>query len=200
MTGFSPITHTTQGVSELTEEELQEVFLKAAEYGTTDVVKELHQLRGNDILAAHDTDQYTPLHRASYNGHLETVKYLIGAGARLDSRTVDGWEALHCACRWNNASVADVLLQNGALINAQTAGKQTPLHLAAANERARQTLLVLLNHPALDTSLRNGQGDRAVDVAMRCGRHGPLFDMVDESIDYHKFLLTDTHSSPSPSQ
>ena len=117
------------------------------------------------------------------------VEYLLQCGAKIDSKTIDGWQPLHCACRWNKARVADTLLQNGALINAQTNGKQTPLHLASSNDRARETLLLLLTHPGLDPCLRNGQGDRAVDVAQRCGSYGYLFVMVEESVDYRKFLL-----------
>ena len=106
----------------------------------------------------------------------------------MDSQTVDGWQPLHCACRWNKTAVADLLLQNGALINAQTHGKQTPLHLAASNDQARQTLLLLLMNPDLKPDLRNGQGDTALDVAQRCGKYSRLFVMVEESVDYRKFL------------
>lgn len=180
--------HHTQGVSELTREELQEAFLTSAEHGVTDLVRELHTLCGDDIINSVDSDLYTPLHRACYNGHTEVVEYLLESGARIDSQTIDGWQPLHCACRWNKTEVADLLLQNGALINAQTNGRQTPLHLAASNDRARETLLLLLNHPSLDPSLVNSQGDRAVDVAERCGSHGYLFVMVEESVDYRKFL------------
>lgn len=85
--------------------------------------------------------------------------------------------------------MADLLLQNGALVNAQTHGKQTPLHLASSNDQARETLLLLLTNPDLQPDLVNGQGDTALDVAQRCGRYSSLFLMVEESIDYRKFLL-----------
>jgi len=101
---------------------------------------------------------------------------------------VDGWQPLHSACRWNKAEVASLLLQNGALINAQTNGKQTPLHLAACNDRAKATLLLLLTHRDVDVDLRNGQDETALTIAERSGRNSYLFEMTNESIDYRKFL------------
>ena len=126
------------------------------------------------------------------------VEYLLSNGAKIDAQTIDGWQPLHCACRWNKTGTADVLLQNGALVNAQTNGKLTPLHLASSNDRARETLLLLLSHPDLEPQLTNSQGDRAVDVAKRCGNYGYLFVMVEDSVDYRKFLSPhNDHKSPS---
>ena len=183
-----------QGTSGLTTEQLQEAFLRAAEHGVTETVRELHQLCGDDILHSRDPDLYTPLHRASYNGHVEVVEYLLQAGADVQSQTVDCWQPLHCACRWNKVAVADILLQNGAHVNAQSNGRQTPLHLAASNERARSTLLLLLSHRDLDPGLLNSQGDRAEDVAGRCGTHTHLFEMAEERVDFRRFLPPDTPS------
>ena len=72
------------------------------------------------------------------------VEYLLAAGARVDSRTVDGWQPLHCACRWNNTAVASLLLQNGADVNAQTNGGLTPLHLATSLVSGGATIQLLL--------------------------------------------------------
>ncbi|CAI8021484.1 Ankyrin repeat domain-containing protein 49, partial [Geodia barretti] len=97
-------------VSRLSKEQLGEGFLKSAEHGATDVLRELHTLCGDDVVHTVDSDLYTPLHRASYNGHLESAEYLLSRGARVDSLTVDGWTPLHCACRWNKVAVADLLI------------------------------------------------------------------------------------------
>ena len=176
-------------MSGLSRDQLEAAFLSSAEHGATEVLRELHTHCGDDIINITDSDLYTPLHRASYNGHTDTVEYLLSCGARVDAGTVDGWKPLHCACRWNKTAVADILLQNGAKINAQTHGKQTPLHWAAANDRARETLILLLNHPDLQPELINGQGDTALDVAKRCGKYAELFVMAEESVDYRRFLL-----------
>lgn len=53
-----------------------------------------------------DEDEYTPLHRAAYSGHLDVVRELIAQGADVHAVTVDGWTPLHSACKWNNTRVA----------------------------------------------------------------------------------------------
>ena len=182
-------THThTQGLRGISKEDLGVAFLKAAETGVLEAVKDLHEFCGPQILSATDDDQYTALHRATYNGHIPVVEYLLSVGANVESRTVDGWQPLHCACRWNKVGVASLLLQNGAVVNAQTNGKQTPLHLAACNDRAKETLELLLRTSDTDVNLVNGQGDRAYQLAERSGPYAYLFQMVDESIDDRKFL------------
>ena len=75
---------------------------------------------------------------------LKLVEYLVGAGANVEACTVDGWQPLHCACRWNKTAVASLLLQSGADVNAQTNGGLTPLHLAASLVAAGPTIQLLL--------------------------------------------------------
>lgn len=79
--------------------------------------------------------------------------------------------------------VASLLLQNGADINAQTNGKQTPLHFAASGVSEATTLQLLLCNRWLDASLRNMQDETAYDIAKRSGKHHVLFEMVEDSIN-----------------
>ena len=148
-----------------------------------DFVKELHTTYGEELLKHHDEDQYTALHRASYNGHLQVVEYLISVDADIHARTEDGWQPIHCACRWNKCEVASLLLQNGAIINSSTNGGQTPLHLAASNDQAKSTLELLLTTRGVDVNVRNKAGETARDLALSYGRHGYLFEMKDECLD-----------------
>jgi ankyrin repeat protein len=39
----------------------------------------------------------TPFHRASLTGHVEVVKYLVGAGCDKNDKDNDGWTPLHWA-------------------------------------------------------------------------------------------------------
>lgn len=148
-------------------------------------LKDLHIAFGDDLLQFTDEDGYTALHRGSYNGHLNVVEYLIGVGANVHARTGDGWQPLHCACRWNKVDVAYLLLQNGGVsCNACTNGGQTPLHLAACNDKAKMTLELLLLQDDIDVTLRNSKGETARGLAISYGRHGYLFEMKDDGIDF----------------
>ena len=111
------------------------------------------------------------------------VEYLLTIGADISACTDDNWQPLHCACRWNKASVASLLLQNGAVINVQTKGGQTPLHLAASNDQARDTLQLLLTTRGVDATIRNGAGETARDLAVSYSRLGYLFEMTDDCLN-----------------
>lgn len=169
--------------------------MTAAETGLLEVLKEIYinfEGRGKEasdhnkkwLLSYTDEDGYTALHRASYNGHINVVEYLLSIGANVQSRTEDGWQPLHSACCWNKAEVASLLLQNEADINSLTNGSQTPLHLAACNATAKETLECLLWHEDCDTSIRNNNGETAEELALGYGKHGYLFKMKAESIDF----------------
>jgi len=79
--------------------------------------------------------------------------------------------------------VASLLLQNGADINAQTNGKQTPLHFAASGVGETTTLQLLLCNRWLDPTLLNMQNETAYDIAKRSGKHCELFEIVEECIN-----------------
>ncbi|XP_070561482.1 ankyrin repeat domain-containing protein 49-like [Ptychodera flava] len=153
-----------------------EQFLWAAENNHLDIITELLE-KNQSLINVQDDDGYTPLHRASYNGHLQAIELLLKNGADVKARTQDGWQPLHSACKWNNAEAASLLLQNGSDINSQTNGGQTPLHLAASNVDGRDTLELLLMHRFIDINITNGANETAFDIAKRSGNFGYLFDI-----------------------
>lgn len=119
-----------------------------------------------------DDDKYTPLHRASYAGFIDCVKYLKKKGAKIDAKTCDDWTPLHCAVRWNNIVVAEYLIAHGADINAKSSGGNTPLHIVASNGRFTITcdlIQLLLFHPNCDYTIKNCSGDTAFDIVKRSG-------------------------------
>ena len=79
--------------------------------------------------------------------------------------------------------VASLLLQNGADINAQTNGRQTPLHFAASGAGGGTTLQLLLCNRWLDATIRNMQDETAYDIAKRSGKHHELFEIVEDCIN-----------------
>ncbi|XP_043928580.1 ankyrin repeat domain-containing protein 49 isoform X2 [Protopterus annectens] len=176
---------------EMTEEELlqhektlesspEQLILWAAEKNRLSTVKRLLS-ENHSLINSRDGDNYTPLHRAAYNGHLEIVRELVGHGADVHAVTVDGWTPLHSACKWNNAKVASFLLQHGADINAQTEGLLTPLHLASVNRDGPEVLELLLMNRYLKPELKNSLNETALDIAKRSNIHHYLFEIVEPS-------------------
>uniref|UniRef100_A0A8C5P6F2 Ankyrin repeat domain 49 n=1 Tax=Leptobrachium leishanense TaxID=445787 RepID=A0A8C5P6F2_9ANUR len=156
----------------------QELILFAAENDRLGAVQGLLSDKP-DLVNTADEDHYTPLHRASYNGHLGIVRELVARGADVHAVTVDWWTPLHSACKWNNTSVASFLLQHGADINAQTKGLLTPLHLASGNRDSRQMLELLLMNRYIKPNLRNKAGETAYEIARRTDVYHYLFEIAD---------------------
>ncbi|KAM9319808.1 ankyrin repeat domain-containing protein 49 [Gastrophryne carolinensis] len=156
----------------------KELLLFAAENNRLETIQKVLAVHG-DLVNVTDDDLYTPLHRASYNGHLDVVRKLIAKGADVHAVTLDGWTPLHSACKWNNTAVASFLLQHGADINAQTKGLLTPLHLAAANRESRPILELLLMNRYLKPQLTNKLGETAQEIARRTDMYHYLFEMAE---------------------
>ena len=77
------------------------------------------------------------------------------------------YKSTNLISRWNAASCVEVLLAWGADVNAETQGRQTPLHLAAFCGNSRDTLQLLLMHPDLRPLSFNCQHDTPRDIALR---------------------------------
>uniref|UniRef100_A0A1B6CFN9 Uncharacterized protein n=1 Tax=Clastoptera arizonana TaxID=38151 RepID=A0A1B6CFN9_9HEMI len=153
-------------------------ILWAAENGNLNVVKALIE-SDSSLVNITDKDGYTPLHRACYNNHVEVVEYLLKNGADHCARTIDNWQPLHSACKWNSAKSAAKLLSFGANVNAISKGGLTPLHLAAGNSYAKECIELLLMNDDIDPDIKNEANERAVDIALRSGRYGQLFEIVE---------------------
>ena len=81
---------------------IEAYFLTCCEVGNIENMRKLLDLRP-DLISVKDSDGYTALHRASYNGHVSIISELINADANIEAVTEDGWHPLHCACRWSMA-------------------------------------------------------------------------------------------------
>lgn len=150
--------------------------LQAAENGETDVLQELLCQRP-DLVNCRDSDCYTPLHRASYNGHVQAIRLLLDRGADPHARSSEGWQPLHSAVKWGHIEAAAMLLSAGADINAQTNGGLTPAHIVSMG-KDRKVIQFVIFHPGVDLSLRNAAGELAYDVALRSSPWYKLFQCV----------------------
>ncbi|KAL1124065.1 hypothetical protein AAG570_001835 [Ranatra chinensis] len=77
------------------------------------------------------------IHYAAEYGHVNAVKLLINAGAKVDMGDVDSLTALHLAANKGHYSVVETLLTSGALVNCKTTDKLSALHYAASRGHAR---------------------------------------------------------------
>ena len=72
-----------------------------------------------------------PLWEAAMNGNIKAVKQHLAAGTDVDTRDdAYGWTALHWAAVENNKELAELLVANGANVNARDKAGDTPLDLA----------------------------------------------------------------------
>jgi ankyrin repeat protein len=73
-----------------------------------------------------DNDVMTPLVRASYNGHGETVQVLLEAGADVNTGDADGTTALIGAAMRGRTGIVQTLLEEGADVNSVTNDGKSP--------------------------------------------------------------------------
>jgi uncharacterized protein len=71
------------------------------------------------------------LHRAAFNGHLETVKALLAAGADVNKPDLHGWSPLHFAALKGHDAVVQALVDYNAEVDNHDFHGWTPLRLAA---------------------------------------------------------------------
>lgn len=110
---------------------------------------------------------------------------------------------MHSACKWNNARIAILLLQNGSDVNALSEGgvenliyltfqyyyfrwflfpDQTPLHITTSVSNCRNTLISLFMNKNVNPELKNNSNEIASQIAKRSGVTFPLFQIVHSSI------------------
>lgn len=105
-------------------------LLEAAEKGESKKVLKLLNEKVNPNVQ--DFYGMGPLHYASQNDHLKSVKALILNGGRVNMRDYDGRIALHLATHFNNLDVAEFLVQKGGNINSKDNYGLSPIFYSSA--------------------------------------------------------------------
>jgi ankyrin repeat protein len=113
--------------------ESEKRFHQAAERGHVGDVQRLYELHGRSIVHGVAKESWTALHYASYNGHLEVVKYLVETcGANVHAARTSGNTSLHDASLRNNLKIVQYLAEHcNADVHAVDVYGHTPLHLAS---------------------------------------------------------------------
>ncbi|CAH0720575.1 unnamed protein product, partial [Brenthis ino] len=110
---------------------------------------------------------FLPLHLATQNGHNQSAREILLAGASPDLQNNYGDTSLHTAARYGHAGVTRILISAQCRVSEQNKNGDTALHIAAAMGRRKLTRILL--EAGCDKSLRNHQGETARDIATRKG-------------------------------
>jgi ankyrin repeat protein len=114
-----------------------------------------------------DRTRSTPLHVAARYGALETARYLIDQGAKVNIRDESGNTPLHPASLFGHASIVEALAAAGADINALNDEGSSPLALAVVYGPA-PVVDWLLSHKA-NPALKDRNGDTPLHLAAAYG-------------------------------
>jgi uncharacterized protein len=138
-------------------------LITAAETGDLATLKQLLQQQPADV---YDSCQWTPLMKASLNGHTAAAEQLLASRASVDLGDKGGYTALMLAASNNHAPLIRLLLQNGAEINHQEQTQGWTALIWAAKRGHSDTVGVLLEMGA-DKTIRDHKGITAQEWALK---------------------------------
>ena len=92
-------------------------------------------------------DDSTPLHAASYRGHIDVAHVLFDHGAHINAQKDGHILPLHIASCHGHPEVVQFLLEHEATVNAREMFGRTPLYYASQNGH-REVVQLLLDHGA----------------------------------------------------
>lgn len=121
---------------------------------------------------------------ACSNGRIRAVRRLLSSGVSANARDGNGLTCLHLAAKRNQASIAKMLLANGACPNA-IGLDWAPLHWAAFMHHEAVSCVILEAGASVDIADRNGETPMSIashhalsGVRMRRSDAGKYVDVV----------------------
>jgi len=140
----------------------------AAYWGLHPVVEFLIIEHSQDVLSRHSTDNATPLHLASLNGHVKAACKLLEHGANATTRNVDGETPLHLASYRGQVDVVRMLIEHGADVTAQDGDGWIPLHHASS--MGEVDVARMLIERGADVTAQNSCGVTPLHLASQGGQ------------------------------
>jgi len=153
----------------------------AASWGLHSVAEFLIIECSQDVCSRDSTDNGTPLHLASRNGHAKVACKLIERGADLTAQNNVGWTPLHLASYWEQVDVARILIEHGADVTARNNDGETPLHLAS-HEGQVDVARMLIVHGA-DATAQKNYGWTPLHLASQEGQVDVARMLIDRGAD-----------------
>jgi ankyrin repeat protein len=132
-----------------------------------------------ELLEAHSTDGWTPLHLAAFFGWAELANTLIDRGADVNSRSTNSMKntPLHAAAAGGHVLLVDLLLKRGAHPNATQEGGWTALHTAAQSGNRALAEMLLANGADVNQRAENNQSP--LDMALLKG-HQDMVELLEQ--------------------
>lgn len=122
----------------------------------------IEELLGKDSAAQYRRTRPEPIHEAVALGDLEEVKRLIAQGTSVDA-SLNGRTALQAAASDGQVGVVELLLADGADVNARDTSGATPLHEAAAEGHTAIAEMLIAN--GADVSAKDEDGNTPLHKA-----------------------------------
>ena len=134
---------------------------------TGDIKKVKFLLSKKEKINVNQLDEEDTLSNFVRKRNADIVKTLLSLGVNVNEQGFGGITPLHWACaRADNLTVAKILIQNGANIDAIVTGlKQSPLYFASEYGNVGAVKLLLEN--GCKTGVRNRKGMTALEISMQ---------------------------------
>ena len=147
--------------------QLDNMFLQACRNNQKTVVQTFLKRGGVDV-NKRDESGNTPLIYTCQKSARDLVKLLLDAGADVNLPNQRGRSPLHFAAESGNAQIIALLTEAGAEVNATDNDGMTPLMILAQHSRT-DAALKLIQNPEIDISIKNNDGEMAIDYATANG-------------------------------
>jgi ankyrin repeat protein len=143
------------------------IFEASATGKINNVIRQL--AREPQLVNSFSEDGFQPLGLASYFGHLELARYLIKAGAPINSPSRNGLKAapIQSAAAAGHEKIVQLLMQLGADPNIREGNGYTPLHAAAQNKDVQ--MIRTLIYGGADITVVGSDGKAPLDIAIETG-------------------------------
>ncbi|XP_033222937.1 aspartate aminotransferase, cytoplasmic-like isoform X2 [Belonocnema kinseyi] len=122
-----------------------------------------------------------PIHIAAANGYSSVVKFLLHQKVSIDIEDNDKWQSVHAAACWGHFKVLEMLVQNGADLNAKNKNGQTPADLCEDPEFREQIIQLKMEQEC--KRLPKAQGRRirkpqSITARMQCIQRTCIRDKI----------------------
>ena len=125
-----------------------------------------------------DSDGWTPLDHAAYNGRLNTYEWIASNLNSINPRNEDGWTPLDLAAKRGHLKLCDYILANIEEKNPSNRWGQTALHSAAKNGHLE--VYKLISELSDDKNPPQNDGQTPLHFASAMGRYFITFTIFTE--------------------